>query len=415
MFRLFCVHTPCSFCARPAFCKRASLPGLGHTCFLHCSRSLAAAARCQDGIPCSMPKHRANDWLCNRCGQAGKTFYVRANKLQCPECGCSKPKNVKVFSDRDKSKDKDNGKDKDKDARHTRTERRLEEALQKIKKLEAKPATPPAAAGATAEEFAGADGYTDKIKEKEKALKDFTAMQKQHPDAPGLDKTINELTTQLDVLRKQQRAAKSPLQQLNAGKSRQATLAKKADKIIADLATAVEDERAAREKADRLRDEYAKLEADTLTINAEVAELELSISAGSTGQGGALALETLLESMRASVETDAASPKAPPEAAKLKEEFDTAMASIASQLQAMQKFSQQLKAALLQAAPPATADATAGAGIGSGDVGTAGAAAGTAATSTGGEESKMAVATATGKTERSIEELLGRPSKIAKR
>ena len=83
-----------------------------------------------------MPKHRANDWLCNRCGQAGKTFYVRANKLQCPECGCSKPKNVKVFTDRDKSKDKNFGNAKDKDARQARTERRLEEALQKVKKLE---------------------------------------------------------------------------------------------------------------------------------------------------------------------------------------------------------------------------------------------------------------------------------------
>lgn len=114
--------------------------------------------------------------------------------------------------------------------------------------------------------------------------------------------------------------------------------------------------------------------------------------------------------MRTSVETDAADPKAPPEAAKLKEEFDTAMASIASQLQAMQKFSQQLKATLLQAAPPEATETTAGAGVASGAVGNAGAAIGTEA-----DDSKMPAAAAAGKTERSLEELLGRPSKIAER
>ena len=236
-------------------------------------------------------------------------------------------------------------------------------------------------------------------------------MQKKHPAAPGLDATINELTHQLDALRKQQRSAKTPLQQLNAGKSRQATLAKQADKIVADLATAVEEERAARGRAEKLREDYAKLEADTLTINAEVAELELAITTGSAEQGGALALETLLESMRTSVETDAANPRAPPEAAKLKQEFDAAMAGIASQLQAMQKFSRQLKATLLQSAPPPGPAVT---GSPAGAAGTEGAA-GPAAATVGVNDTAMAVTPTAGKTERSLEELLGRPSKIAKK
>lgn len=361
-----------------------------------------------------MPKHRGNDWLCNLCGRNGKVFYVRANKQQCPECNCTKPRNPKLFSDRDKGKDADKTQGRDKDAaRLARLEKELSNAKKQLKEIKAKLATPSVAAWAPADDNVYADDFTEKIKAKEKALSRIIALQKELPDVP-LDLQRDALIAEMDTLRKQQRSAKTPLQQLNAGKSKQAALAKKASKIVADLATAVEEENVAREKAEKLRGDYARVEADTLTINAEVAELERSISTGSTEQGGALALETLLETMRAAVETDATHPKAPPEAAKLKQEFDAAMAGITPQLQAMQNFSQQLKAALLQATPPPAAPDVGAAGAGSGASG-ATQSDEKAATATTASDSTMATASAAGKTERSLEQLLGRPSKIAKK
>ena len=114
-----------------------------------------------------MPKHRGNDWLCNCCGRNGKVFYVRASKQQCPECNSTKPRNCKLFSDRDRSKDAGKAQGSDKDAaRLARLEKELAEAKKQLKEVKAKPPTPPVAAGTPADDIVYADDFTEKIKGK---------------------------------------------------------------------------------------------------------------------------------------------------------------------------------------------------------------------------------------------------------